>query len=117
MTKEELEKEAYEYFKSICDDYNEELERTGKRHYWVGFDIENAYIASAEPREKQITRLSKHILELQKDKGNLIDRCRELEAQIEKMKCCYNCKHSRTEYEHCKTDKSEKWEMKENGNG
>ena len=37
----------------------------------------------------------------------------ELEAQIEKMKCCYNCKHSRTEYEHCRTDKSEKWEIKE----
>ena len=65
MTKEKLEKEAYEYFKSICDDYNEELERTGKRHYWVGFDIENAYIAGAEPREKRIEKL---------------------EAQIEKMK-------------------------------
>lgn len=38
---------------------------------------------------------------------------KELEAQIEKMKCCANCKHSRTEYEHCKTDKSEKWELKE----
>ena len=38
---------------------------------------------------------------------------KELREQIEKMKCCYNCKHSRTEYEHCKTDKSEKWEMKE----
>ena len=38
----------------------------------------------------------------------------ELEGQIEKMKCCFNCKHSRTEYEHCKTDKREKWEIKEN---
>ena len=37
----------------------------------------------------------------------------ELKAQTEKMKCCYNCKHSRTEYEHCKTDKHEKWEIKE----
>jgi hypothetical protein len=36
---------------------------------------------------------------------------KDREAQIEKMKCCYNCKHSRTEYEHCKTDKHEKWEM------
>ena len=41
------------------------------------------------------------------------DRIAELEAQIEKMKCCYNCKHSRTEYEHCRTDKHEKWEIKE----
>ncbi len=38
---------------------------------------------------------------------------KELEAQIEKMKCCFNCKHSRTEYEHCRTDKHEKWEIKE----
>lgn len=37
-----------------------------------------------------------------------------LEQQIEKMKCCFNCKHSRTEYEHCRTDKHEKWEIKEN---
>lgn len=37
----------------------------------------------------------------------------DLEKQIEKMKCCFNCKHSRTEYEHCKTNKHEKWEIKE----
>ena len=37
-----------------------------------------------------------------------------LKEQIEKMKCCANCKHSRTEYEHCRTDKHEKWEIKEN---
>lgn len=37
----------------------------------------------------------------------------ELKTQIEKMKCCFNCKHSRTEYEHCRTDKHEKWELKE----
>lgn len=32
--------------------------------------------------------LSQHIIELQKDKGNLTDKVRELEQQIEKMKCC-----------------------------
>ena len=37
----------------------------------------------------------------------------KLKEQIEKMKCCYNCKHSRTEYEHCKTTKHEKWELAE----
>ena len=41
------------------------------------------------------------------------NRLAELEAQIEKMKCCANCKHSRTECEHCKTNKHEKWEIKE----
>ena len=58
------------------------------------------------------TRL-KHLL-----KKNLIlyRENEELKQQIEKMKCCFNCKHSRTEYEHCRTDKHEKWEIKENGN-
>lgn len=37
-----------------------------------------------------------------------------MQEQIEKMKCCYNCKHSRTEYEHCRTNKHEKWEIEEN---
>lgn len=41
-------------------------------------------------------------------------KIKEFEAQIEKMKCCANCRHSRTVYEHCKTDKLEKWEIKEN---
>lgn len=45
MTDEEM---AEEYFKSVCEDYNEELERTGKRHYWVGFDIKNAYLAGLQ---------------------------------------------------------------------
>ena len=72
--------------------------------------IRQAYL---DATKAETALLSQHILELQKDKGNLTDRVRELEQQIEKMKCCYNCKHSRTEYEHCKTDKSEKWEIKE----
>lgn len=86
--------------------------------------LRNAYISSAEPREKEIKSLGKRCLQLQKDKGNLTDRVRELEqqieqakkdkvvehfesygqcrdsrriaeleAQIEKMKCCGNCKH------------------------
>ena len=63
--------------------------------------------------ETKVKSLGEHCLQLQNDKGNLTDRVKELEAQIEKMKCCYNCKHSRTEYEHCKTPKSEKREMKE----
>lgn len=40
-------------------------------------------------------------------------RILELEKQVEKMKCCFNCKHSRTEYEHCKTTKHEKCELAE----
>ena len=38
----------------------------------------------------------------------IADYINKLEAQVDKMKCCYNCKHTRTEYEHCRTDKYEK---------
>jgi hypothetical protein len=41
--------------------------------------------------------LSQHILDLQKDKGNLTDRVRELEQQIEKMECCGNCRFSESD--------------------
>ena len=103
MNKEELEKEAViECFmltvNTICIDQR---------------DVELAYVMGAEPREKQIEIDTEHIRALQKQNGELTDKVKELEAQIEQIKCCYNCKHSRTEYEHCKTDKHEKWEMKE----
>ena len=51
--------------------------------------------------------------ELAEHLGKANDKVAELEAQIEQMKCCYNCKHSRNVYEHCRTDKREKWEIKE----
>ena len=57
------------------------------------------------------TLLGERCNQLLTDKGKLTDRVNELEAQIEKMKCCYNCKHSRTDYVHCITNKHEKWEM------
>ena len=84
MTKEELKQEA----KERADEY------TNLRPFHIGY--EEGYFDGAEPREKQITGLSKHILELQKDKGELTDKVAELEAQIEKMKrcivsCCEGC--------------------------
>ena len=65
-------------------------------------------------QHNKISFLSEKVQVLQKQNGELTDKVRELEAQIEKMKCCANCRHSRTEYEHCRTDKHEKWEIKEN---
>ena len=44
-----------------------------------------------EGKRKQIQALGERRLQLQKDKGSLTDRVKELEAQIEKMKCCGNC--------------------------
>ena len=68
MTKEELVNEAEEYVKQnycemcvMADDC--------KCGCIDCFTVQ-AYLAGAEPRERQIA---------------------ELEAQIEKMKCCYNC--------------------------
>ena len=70
--------------------------------------------------------LSQHILDLQKDKGNLTDRVRELEQQIEKMKNCKNCKKLKKEkdgllvctvgsfYTNAFGKNCDKWEIKEN---
>ena len=115
MIKEELKQKAEEYALEKCKEcYMCNSEENGERLYCAKFESrKEGYIAGAEPREREIKSLGERCLQLQKDKGNLTDRVIELEQQIEKMKCCYNCKHSRTEYEHCKTDKHEKWEMKE----
>jgi hypothetical protein len=43
--------------------------------------------------EKQIEIDAKQIRALQKQNGERTDKVKELEAQIEKMKCCGNCKH------------------------
>ena len=70
-------------------------------HTWKEASENNSYKAFQLQEENKI--LSKHILELQKDKGELVDRCRELEAQIEKLKCCQNCMH----YRHFTKDSTE----------
>ena len=68
--------------------------------------------------KKQNKSLGERCLQLQKDKGNLIDKINELEAQIEKMKVCQNCenwnwKHSKCEKK-LKGDcfKHSKWVMR-----
>lgn len=125
MTKEELAKESYLYAKNSKD----------VQDFECGFDIAfKSYIAGAEPREKRIAELEAQNLQLLKewrvmdkakqkaelkvaelmgDVSTLEQDYKRLEAQIEQMKCCSNCKHSRTEYEHCRTNKHEKWEIKE----
>ena len=71
MTKEELEKEAEEFTDS-------------KKSFWrqgrTCIDsVKQAYIAGAEPREKQIEIDAKQIRALQKQNGELTDKCRMLE--------------------------------------
>ena len=97
------------------------------------------YLAGAEPREKEIKSLGERCLQLQKDKGNLTDRVnnleeklanadyqlegrdneiRELEEQIEKMKCCGNCQTVRDAEGNCylkkdgKCKDKDKWELR-----
>lgn len=105
MTKEELE--------------NRKLERRAKE--WFIKDKGGSIIQSlvnlikefTEPREKRIADLEAENDDIYDALNTQSLRTSELEAQIEKMKCCCNCKHSRTEYEHCETDELEKWEIKE----
>ena len=116
MTKEELEKEAKEDVDSLnsIDLVSSTMIAIDKYGaYKLGrYD---GYLASAEPREKRIAELEDKLANADYQLEGRDLEIKELKAQIEKMKCCFNCKHSRTEYEHCRTDKHEKWEIKENG--
>lgn len=103
MTKEELSI-TYENNIFYCTKNNTK---------WISVDGEKWY--GDEKRitelEAQNERLCQSITDFQNREAGLESQIAELEAQIEKMKCCYNCKHSRTDYVHCITDKHENWEM------
>jgi hypothetical protein len=66
MTKEELEKEAEKFLGG----------------WLIDPEIVKLLVDFAEPREKKIESLGKRCLQLQKDKGELIDKTRELERKI-----------------------------------
>lgn len=80
--------------------------------------IRDEVLTAEEVEGKSNTELlSKRILELQKDKGDLTDKVRELEQQIEKMKRCSICKYS-SNLGYCKIrcnggecNKMDKWEL------
>jgi hypothetical protein len=77
-----FEKEAEEYrakrkdCQYFSESYKNRIEKAFKDGAEFGYNKSKAETAL----------LSQHILDLQKDKGNLTDRVRELEAQIKKMK-------------------------------
>ncbi len=97
----------------------------------------NGYVQATMELQKQIQIDAEHIIDLQKQNGELTDkvkelevRCnelflqtceqaekiKELEAQIEKMKRCFNCKY-RDKFVESKCGECErysKWEIKEN---
>ena len=120
-----------EYYCNQCSDFSlEDMARAYRRGKNKGAKVKekelNAYYQNEldEVYKNYADRLKDVLKENEKLKIKvayrhevqtmLEKRIEELEEQIEKMKCCFNCKHSRTEYEHCKTDKHEKWEIKEN---
>ena len=102
MNKEELKQEANKYAKEITEKY------VFMEH---GRASALGYLAGAEPREKQIEELKKENERLQNLLNHKLRECRrllkkkhlakeqvaELEAQIEKMKCCGNCRFSESD--------------------
>lgn len=110
MTEEELEKEAEEIYiktdKEFMDCQDE------------GEIFTLGYLAGAKPREKQIQIDAEQIRALQKDKGELTDRVRELEAQIEGMKRyldCEYCEHytQRSGCKNCNEEIRSDWKLRE----
>ena len=79
----DLEKRADEYADKRARAYN--MPKSS-------FVIPLLKVAYKTGATQETALLSQHILDLQKDKGNLTDKVRELEQQIEKMRCCGNCK-------------------------
>ena len=103
MTKEELKQEAEEYVYKALGFDKDYIKQELNRKYnpiepWeksepidpIINETMEAYLAGAEPREKQIEIDAKQIRALQKQNGELADEVKELEAQIEKMKSDLN---------------------------
>ena len=86
MTKKELEKEAEEWAKD-----HHYYNGTTKGYVAERDSVINAYLACAEPREKQTQIDAEQIRALQKQNGELTDKIRELEAQLEREKNLNQC--------------------------
>ncbi len=67
MTKEDLEKEAEE-------GYIKRIRQVGVMGNYRNQTYNDGYVDGAESREKQIAVLSERVIQLQKDKGDLIDK-------------------------------------------
>ena len=90
MTEEEkkIRNKANEIIKKIIPSPKGDLEE-----FYVSC-MKVACIEMVEQQQQENNRLAQHIVELQKDKGNLIDKVRNLEEQIEKTKKCAICKYA-----------------------
>ena len=98
MAKEELKQEAEGYCANNCGDcYGCHKKYRKTKNCEKIKSMIKTYLASAEPREKRIA---------------------ELEAQIEKMKCCQNCENWNWKHNKCEKKlkgdcfKYNKWVMR-----
>lgn len=110
-TNKELEKRAFaEADKVVIGKGMDKSSVVHLRHL-----LKNMYVGGAIGETKL---LSQHILELEADKGNLTDKVRELEQQIEKMKVCQNCDNWNWKHNKCEKKlkgdcfKHSKWVMR-----
>ena len=121
MTKEELEKESKDYAKVSINSYKDCLVDIGDKDV-LEEAVSEAYLAGAELREKRIAELEETNADLKQSldwanerESEDVKRIAELEAKIEKMKCCSNCVYQGecdlSGYEECKN--FDKWEIKE----
>lgn len=128
MTKEEQKEYNHKYYienKSRRSEYyakrRDKTNEYSRKYYaqkkqrLTDLEKENAELkADNDARKFSMSMSEKVEKQLQEQNSEMFNTIALQEQQIEKMKCCFNCKHSRTEYEHCRTDKHEKWEIKEN---
>ena len=130
MTKEELKNKISEHkecCKKLAEEYRQRYNKdnTDKLalnmfyHNVISYnDFENV-LAIIEDRNSMIMCFSNPPILTEETVEVYIKRIEELEAQIEKMKCCYNCKFDNLEppevigngiCEHCKNHS--KWELR-----
>mgnify|MGYP003307059072 CR=1 FL=1 len=99
MTLEELKKEAIDYANKWLEEVkNLEIYHNKADPKPKYIRIKEAYIAGAEPREKQIEIDAEQIRVLQKQNGELTDKVKELET--ENAFCKEACEGATMMYEH-----------------
>ena len=123
MTKKKLEKEAEKWLRKylLCCNCEKKCNCIDSNSYCEE-QVLKSYVAGAEPREKRIQIDAEQIRALQKQNGELTDKVKDLEAQIEKMKYCYNCSKWNdgqcadipSDSYCCADFVCDKWEIKEN---
>lgn len=73
----------------------EEIINELKKYYLQSLTEQGREVVSGiEKLIKENKSLGERVLQLEKDKGKLIDENRELKTQTEYMRCCENCKYT-----------------------